>query len=353
MRDDIASLSGVSQVELQFARPYEISVKVSEQILRRHCLTLAEIGRAIEHRSLDIPGGSLKTRGGEILLRTKGQAYRGEEFEDIAVLTGTDGTNVRLGDIATVIDGFEDSDLQARFDGAPAISLQVSRAGEVDIMMISRQVKDYLKQAKREVPEGIAMTIWQDESQDLVDRLDSMTKNARSGLLLVLLVLTLFLRFRLALWVAAGIPVALLGTAAVFPAVGISISTLSVMAFILVLGILVDDAIVVGERVYAHEQQGSDRLTAAVKGTQEFALPVFFGVLTTTFVGLTPIILATTISTHLFRPMAISLAFDVLVGTVITLFLVPCLYLILKDIKAIGRIDRQGGPIPASTAEQR
>jgi len=281
VRDDIAALPGVSQVELQFARPYEISVDVSEQTLRRHGLTLAEVGRAIEKSSLDIPGGSLKTQGGEILLRTRGQAYRGQEFEDIVVLTRTDGTNVTLGEIATVVDGFEDSDLRARFDGQPAVSLKVSRVGEEDILLIADRIKAHLEQARREVPEGIVMTIWQDESQDLVDRLDALTKNARSGLLLVLLVLTLFLRFRLALWVAAGIPVALLGTVALFPVAGISISTMSVMAFILVLGILVDDAIVVGERVYAHEQQGKGRLQAAVEGTQEVSLPVLFGVLTT------------------------------------------------------------------------
>ena len=281
VRDDIAALPGVSQVQLEFARPYEISVEVSEQTLRRHGLTLAQVGRAIEKSSLDIPGGSLKTEGGEILLRTKGQAYRGEEFEDIVVLTRRDGTNVTLAEIATVVDGFEDSDLFARFDGQPAVSLKVSRVGEEDIMQIANRVKDYLVQARREVPEGIAMTIWQDESQDLVDRLQALAKNARSGLLLVLLVLTLFLRFRLALWVAAGIPVALLGTVALFPLTGISISTMSVMAFILVLGILVDDAIVVGERVYAHEQQGIPRLAAAVQGTQAVAVPVFFGVLTT------------------------------------------------------------------------
>ena len=119
VRDDIAALPGVSQVELLFARPYEISIEVSEQTLRRHGLTLAEIGRAIETSSLDIPGGSLKTAGGEILLRTKAQAYSGREFEDIVVLTRTDGTNVSLGEIATVIDGFEDTDLKARFDGTP------------------------------------------------------------------------------------------------------------------------------------------------------------------------------------------------------------------------------------------
>ena len=281
LRDDIAALPGVSQVELIFARPYEISIEVSEQTLRRHGLTLAVIGQIIEQSSLDVPGGTLKTRGGEILLRTKGQAYHGREFADIVVLTQGDGTNVTLGEIATIVDGFEDSDLLSRFDGNPSVTVKVSRIGKEDILQIADQVKEHLVQAQRRLPEGIELTVWRDESQDLVDRLDALTKNARSGLLLVLLVLTLFLRFRLALWVAAGIPVAMLGAVAMFPVFGISISTVSVMAFILVLGILVDDAIVVGERIYAHEQQGHSRLVAAVEGTREVTVPVIFGVFTT------------------------------------------------------------------------
>jgi multidrug efflux pump subunit AcrB len=281
LRDDIAALPGVSQAELLFARPYEISVEVSEQTLRRHGLSLVEVGRAIEQSSLDVPGGSIKTRGGAILLRTTGQAYRGREFEDIMVLTRSDGTNVTLGEIATVVDGFENTDLLARFDGNPSVAIRVSKVGEEDTLEIASKVKDYLERAKLEIPEGISLVIWQDESIDLVDRLAALGKNARSGLLLVLLILTLFLRFRLAIWVAAGLPVAMRGTVAVFPLAGITISTVSVMAFILVLGILVDDAIVVGERVYAHEQMGKPRLQAAVDGTQEVSVPVIFGVLTT------------------------------------------------------------------------
>lgn len=281
IRDEIAALPGVSQVELLFARPYEISIEVSEQTLRRHGLTLAEIGRAIESSSLDVPGGSLKTQGGEILLRTKGQAYHGREFEDITVLTQSDGTQVSLGEIATVIDGFEDSDMLARMDGNPSVAVKVSRIGKEDILSIASQVKEYLAKEQQRLPEGIHLNVWKDESQDLVDRLDALTKNARSGLILVLLVLTLFLRFRLALWVAAGIPVAMLGAVALFPVFDISISTVSVMGFILVLGILVDDAIVVGERIYSYEQQGLSQLEAASKGTQDVTVPVVFGVLTT------------------------------------------------------------------------
>ena len=281
VRDDIAGLPGISQVELVFARPYEISIEVGEQTLRRHGLTLSEVGRAIEQSSIDVPGGSLKTQGGEILLRTKGQAYHRQDFEDIIVMTQGDGTRVMLGDIARVIDGFEDSELLSRFDGDPSVAVKVSRVGKEDILLIAEQVKAYLVEARQRLPEGIALTVWKDESQDLVDRLDALTKNARSGLLLVLLVLTLFLRFRLALWVAAGIPVAMLGAVAMFPLFDISISTVSVMAFILVLGILVDDAIVVGERIYAHEQQGKSRMLAAADGAKEVTVPVIFGVFTT------------------------------------------------------------------------
>jgi multidrug efflux pump subunit AcrB len=281
VRDDIAALPGVSQATLLFARPYEISVEVSEQTLRRYGMTLEQVGKAIRQGSLDVPGGSLRTEGGEILLRTRGQAYSGTDFEDIVVLTRNDGTLLSLGDIAEVVDGFKDSDLRARFDGNPAVVVRVSRVGDEDVLQIAEQVKTYVTQKRQQVPDGIALTIWQDESQDLVDRLDALTKNARSGLLLVLLILTLFLHFRLALWVAAGIPVALLGTVAMFPVFDVSISTISVMAFILVLGILVDDAIVIGERVYAHEQLGKDQLTAAVDGAREVSTPVVFGVFTT------------------------------------------------------------------------
>jgi multidrug efflux pump subunit AcrB len=281
IRDDIAALPGVSQAELLFARPYEISIEVSEQTLRRYGLTLEQVGRAISTGSRDVPGGSLRTDGGEILLRTKGQAYRGAEFEDIVIVTRNDGTVVTLGEIANVVDGFKDTDLRAHFDGDRAVIIKVSRVGDEDVLAIADKVKNYVKNADRHIPEGISMTIWQDESQDLVDRLEALTKNARSGLFLVLLVLTLFLRFRLALWVAAGIPVALLGTVAMFPFFGIAISTVSVMAFILVLGILVDDAIVVGERIYAHEQQGHPPMEAAVLGAQEVSIPVMFGVFTT------------------------------------------------------------------------
>ncbi len=281
LRDDIAALDGISQVSLAYVRPYEISIEVSEYVLRRYGLTLDEVARAVRNASLDMPGGTIRTEGGEILIRTKGQAYWGQEFEDIVVLTRADGTKVTLREIATIRDGFEEGDLKARFNGKPAVVVKVFQVGKEDTIDIARQVRAYVNEYRAMLPPGIDLTIWTDESKQLKERLDTLTNTALSGLALVVVILALFLRFRLAMWVAAGIPIALAGTLAVFPYAGITISTVTVMAFILVLGILVDDAIVVGERVYGHEQMGKPPVQAAIDGTWEVSVPVIFGVLTT------------------------------------------------------------------------
>ncbi len=281
VRDDIVGLPSVTQADVNYIRPYEISIEVSEYALRRHNLTLEQVADAIRRTSLDLPGGSIKTDGGEILLRTKGQAYVGHEFEDIVVLTRDDGTRVHLAEIARVVDGFEEGDLRARFNGKNAAMVKVARVGTEDLVDIARDVRQYIKDKQRTLPEGIELTVWMDSSEELTARLDTLVSTAVGGLVLVLIILTLFLRFRLALWVAAGIPIAIAGTLMVFPYVGFSISSLTVMAFILVLGIVVDDAIVVGERVHAHEEAGASPRDAAVNGTYEVAVPVIFGVLTT------------------------------------------------------------------------
>ena len=280
-RDEIALLPGVSQVSFDYVRPYEISIEVPEQTLRRHGLTLDAVAQSIRQSSLDLPGGSVKSDGGEILLRSIGQAYLGADFERIVVLTRNDGTSVRLGEIATIVDGFEDLDLGARFDGKPAVIIQVDRIGEEDILDIVAAVKPWVAEFRRTLPDGVDVTIFDDASEDLNARLSALTANARSGLVLVIAILAMFLRFRLAMWVAAGVPISLLGAILCFPFFGISISTLTVMAFILVLGILVDDAIVIGEAVHTREEETDSQEEAAVQGTLDVYIPVFFGVMTT------------------------------------------------------------------------
>lgn len=281
LRDDIAAIDGISQVGLDYIRPYEISIEVSETELRRYGITLDQVSQAIRSSSLDMPGGTLKTRNGEILIRTTGQAYWGREFEDVIVLTRKDGTRVHLRDIAAIRDTFEEGDLRAMFNGERAVTINVSQVGDEDLLQIARDVKDLVKDFEAQLPQGIALNIWIDTSMELRERMRVLMQNAGGGLFLVLVILALFLKFRVAMWVAIGIPVALMGTLGVLPFTDINISSMTVMAFILVLGIVVDDAIVVGERVFGHEQMGKPPLAAAVDGTWEVSVPVIFGVLTT------------------------------------------------------------------------
>jgi multidrug efflux pump subunit AcrB len=281
IREEIAALEGVSQVSLEYVRPDEISIEVSETTLRRYGLTLDRVASAIRQSSLDLPGGAIKAGGGEILVRTQGQNYLGTEFEEIIVVTRRDGTTLRLGDIANVIDGFEEGDLLVRFNGQPAAMVRVNRVGNEDTIDISTKVNAYVNELQQQLPDGIEVMVWRDSADDLGKRLDVLLSTALGGLAMVLLTLALPLRFRLAMWVAAGIPIALSGAIMMFGVFDVTLSTLTVMGFILVVGIVVDDAIVVGERIYAHERHSEDQRTAAVNGTHEVAVPVIFGVLTT------------------------------------------------------------------------
>jgi multidrug efflux pump subunit AcrB len=281
VRDEIAALPGVTQVSLQNTRPYEISIEVSEASLQRNGLSFQQVAQIVRARSLDLPGGSIKTKGGEILLRTQGQVYWGTDFEQLVLLTRADGTRVYLSDVATVIDGFEDTDQSLRFDGKPAALVRVSRVGNQDILDITAAVTGYLKAAPARLPEGVKLTVWNDGSQLLRGRLDTLLNSARQGFLMVLILLALFLRPRLAFWVSVGVPVAFLGALFLISVLGLSIDGISLFGFILVLGILVDDAIVVGENVYSEQKKSGKLLEGAVIGTQQVSVPVIFGVLTT------------------------------------------------------------------------
>ncbi len=292
IREDIVAINGVSTVSLQFVRPYEISIEISEDSLRRYGITLEQVAQVVRNTSLDMPGGTIRTAGGEILLRAKGQAYWGEDFEKIIVLTRNDGTRVMLSEIATIRDTFAEGDLTARFNGNPAVIVKVWRVGKEDAINMAADIVRYIERRKMMLPNGLELEIWGDQSKELQERLNTVNSMALGGLVLVVIILAMFLKFRLAMWVAAGIPIALLGTIAVFPYADISMSSMTVMAFILVLGILVDDAIVVGERVYAHEQMGKPPDQAAIDGAWEVSIPVIFGVLTT-MAAFLPLLLAT------------------------------------------------------------
>jgi len=291
LRDEIASLPGVTQVELVNVRADEISIEVSEESLRRYRLDFDQVVQAVRRFSLDLPGGAIKTRDGDILLRTKGQARSGRDLEDVVVFTRPDGTRLRLADVAQIRDGFEEDDHFARFDGDPTVMIVVYRVGDQKVLDLVAEVKQYVERARARLPEGIALTVWRDGSQSLRDRLDILVRNGINGFVLVFALLACFLRLRLAAWVSLGVPVSILGALALFPGLDVSIDVISLFAFILVLGLLVDDAIVVGENVHNHQENHEDPLEAAIVGTQEVSVPVIFGVLTTV-VAFLPLLLA-------------------------------------------------------------
>ncbi|MDT8273168.1 MAG: efflux RND transporter permease subunit, partial [Desulfomonilia bacterium] len=281
IREDILKLEGITQAQVSSVRPYEISVEISETALLRYGLTFDEVVQAIRRSSLDLPGGAIKAEGGEVLLRTKGQAYSGGDFENIILRTRPDGTRILLGDVAQVVDGFAETDQSARFDGEPAALIQVFRVGNEDAINVASQVRAYVDQHQQRMPEGLKLTIWNDDSMVLKSRIDLLMRNGRSGLILVFITLALFLRFRLAFWVALGVPFSFLGVLWLMPYFDVSVNMISTFAFILVIGILVDDAIVVGESINTEIESGKSRIQAAIDGVKRVAVPVVFAVLTT------------------------------------------------------------------------
>ena len=281
IREELLTFPKITQVELGGVRPFEISIEIDEESLLRYGLTLGQVSAAIRRASLDLPGGNIKTAGGEILLRTKERRYSGSEYADIVVIADKDGSQVRLGDLGVVKDSFEENNLSANFDGKPAAMVKVFRVADQKPTEISDIVKQYVGDKESELPGSLHVAYWKDESRILRSRIDLLTKNAVLGLILVLIVLGLFLDFRLAMWVMLGIPISFFGAIIFLPSLGVSINMMSLFAFILALGILVDDAIVVGESIFEQRQRGKPYAQAAIDGVIDVATPVVFSILTT------------------------------------------------------------------------
>ena len=255
VRDEIANLPSVTQVVLGGIRPYEIGIEVSESTLRQYGLTLNSISQAIRRTSLDLPAGVIRSDAGDILLRTKGRAYVREDFEE--------------------------DPLFIRFNGKPAVVVEVYRVGGQNAIDVAEAVRGYMIQAQERMPAGVELSFWRDRSEIVKARLSTFRKSATMGFCCVVLILSLFLRPFVSFWVCVGIPVAFLGAMATMPYTGITINIISLFAFIMVLGIVVDDAIVTGENVYRYMQQGRSPLEASIEGTKAVAVPVIFGVVTT------------------------------------------------------------------------
>jgi multidrug efflux pump subunit AcrB len=282
LEDSLSALPAISFVDTSSVREYEISIEVPQATLQSLGLSLNDVSRIIAASSLDSPAGSIDTDAEEVRVRTIGQNYNQQNFEDIILVSDANGSLIRLGDVANIRDEFEDASLISLYDGKPSAFVEVFRTSDERVLDISSATKDYLEGSfAQTLPEGISYAIWNDESEFLDDRLSLLLKNAAIGLFLVLLALTLFLDIRLAGWTALGIGVTFVGAIAILDLVGSSINMFSLFGFILALGLVVDDAIVVGESVYARRESGRTGLGAAVSGARRVTVPVIFAVLTT------------------------------------------------------------------------
>ncbi len=280
VRDRLLQDPEITQIDLSGARDLEIHVNVPQEKLRAYKLTLDDIARTIEAASTDVPGGAVETDGGDILLRVTDRRDWANEFARIPIISASDGTVVRLEDIATVREAFEDSNRFATYNGQRSIGLDVYRVGDQTPVGVSRAVRNAMTEIEADITEGIDWDINRDRSEIYEQRLNLLLKNAGIGLCLVLLLLGLFLEFKLAFWVTMGIPISFLGGLLFLPALGVSINIVSMFAFIVALGIVVDDAIVAGENIYEYRQRGHGMIKAAILGARTVAIPITFAILT-------------------------------------------------------------------------
>jgi multidrug efflux pump subunit AcrB len=280
LRDRLLQDPDITQVELTGVRNYEISVEIPQNILRTYNFTLEEVAQRIGRTSVELPGGAVKTPGGDVLVRVKERKDFGYEFGKIPIITANDGTQVLLEDIAEIKDGFEETDNAATYNGKPTVMIEVFRVGDQTPVSVSNAVKNVLAEVNEQLPSGLSVVLRNDRSDIYRQRMGLLIRNGFMGLGLVFVLLALFLETRLAFWVALGIPISFLGSLFLLPTMDVSINMVSMFAFIVTLGIVVDDAIVVGENVYHHYQRGVPWLEAAISGTREIAMPVTFSVLT-------------------------------------------------------------------------
>ena len=348
IRDRILQSPDVTQVELVGVRDYEVTIEVDRQTLREYGLTLGAIASRVRNAAVDLPGGGVKTSGGEILVRVTEKRDWAEEFESIPIVTNADGSRVYLGDIARVIDGFQESDRYARYgrvveDVNGETTIDVQRALKIDVYRVGDQtpgkvaaaVAEAVEELKVTLPEGVHVDILNSKAKMFEQRAELLLRNAFYGLVLVLCVLGLFLEARLAFWVMLGIPISFLGAFLIMPFFGATINMISMFAFIITLGIVVDDAIVVGENIYSWHQKGLPFHEAAIVGTREVAMPVTFSVLTN-IVAFMPLLWVPGMMGKFFASIPIVVIAVFAVSLIESLYILPAHLSHQKDIKRSG-----------------
>ena len=322
VRDRLLMDPEISQVELSGIREYEISIEIPQNVLRTYGLTLNEVAAIVRRASVEVPGGAIRTEGGDVLVRVTERRDVGKEFAKIPVISTPEGTELLLEDIGVIRDDFEESDRFATFNGKPAVMLEVYRIGEQTPVSVSDAVHRQMDEINYILPEGLTLVSRNDRSEIYKQRLDLMLRNGFLGLGLVFILLAVFLETRLAFWVSLGIPISFLGCLLLLPLLGVTFNMVSMFAFIVTLGIVVDDAIIVGENVYSHRQQGLPWLEAAITGTRGIAMPVTFSVLTN-MVTFMPIFFVPGFMGKVFREIPLVVVTVFFISLIESLFILP------------------------------
>jgi multidrug efflux pump subunit AcrB len=322
IRDRLLQDPDITQVDMEGVRKYEISIEISQATLRAYNLTLEEVAGRIRRASVELPAGAIKTESGDILVRMVERRDYGQEFGKIPIITANDGTQVLLEDIAAIKDGFEETDNFAAYNGLPAVKIQVYRVGDQTPISVSDAVRQQMETINQILPPGLTLEARNDRSEIYRQRMNLMLRNGYLGLGLVFILLAIFLEARLAFWVSLGIPISILGSFLFLTIIGSSINIVSMFAFIVTLGIVVDDAIVVGENIYHHRQRGLAWFEAAVRGTREIAMPITFSVLTN-MVAFTPMFFVSGIMGKIFIHIPFVVVSVFAVSLIESLFILP------------------------------
>ena len=321
LQDGLLADPDIALVEISGMREPEINIEIPQEKLRALGLTLGEVARTIDNSALDVPAGTLKTPAGDILLRTTERRDLAKEFEEIKIVTSGDGSKVRLSEIAEVRDGFEESEREAYFNGKRAVFLSVFSSEEQPPLKIAAAVRRFIETQRPNLPPSVGVTLTRDRSDDYKERIDLLLQNGTLGLLLVLIALGFLLELRVAFWTAIGIPVSIIGSLVLLPALDATINMISLFGFIITLGIVVDDAVVVGEDIFHKITQGMPRLQAAVEGVRQMSVPVVFAV-STNIIAFLPLLFVTGEAGRFFKVL------PAVVIAVFTVSLVECLLIL-------------------------
>ncbi|MEZ5943809.1 MAG: efflux RND transporter permease subunit [Planctomycetaceae bacterium] len=321
VRDDLLQIPQISVAEIQGERKFQIDVEIPEATLREYGLTLSDVAMKIRAQNLELPGGKIRDKGETFLLRGKNKRLWGEEIAEIPLVTRRDGVVLRVADLGVVRDAFDDTTSMSHINGKPGLAIDIKAASREDLLAMADAVKEYVK--VKELPAGFEFVTWGDTSVDVKDRLDLLKRNGLQGLVLVFIVLALFLELRLAFWVALGIPISILGACIVLWQFDQTLNMLSMFAFLIALGIVVDDAIVIGENIYSHRQLGKSLVQAAIDGTVEVAPSVTTSIATTVFAFM-PMFFVTGVMGKFFAVLPIAVIAMLIISLLESIFILPC-----------------------------